>query len=996
MVQIQTIKATGKKYWRSLNELANTAQFNDWVHREFPATADDMQMDGASRRNVLKLMAASFGLAGLTACRRPVEHILPNVKGVEDYVPGRAWFYATGINIGGSAQGLLVEVNDGRPTKVEGNPEHPYSLGAANHYQQAAILGLYDPDRATMVLQDGNSSTWDAFGAYAKDAFSAAKLGQGDSLRFLSESVISPSLMAVRDSILSKFPKAKWVEYDAVPAMDSAAGMQLAFGQNITPRYRLDKAKVIVSLDCDFLGADSNTVLAAKEFTRGRRLAGPEGEMSRLYVVESTFSITGSVADHRLRLRSSDVKEFAADLAALLKVGGNSLKEFGKQEGSKRGELLSSIAKDLDAHRGNCLVVAGGRQPAAVQALAHLLNQALGNVGTTVAYYKSPNANPKPQLDALKELAGELSGGKVSHLVVLGGNPAFTAPADLDLTDNIKKASNTVYVGLEVDETAALSKWALPEAHFLESWGDVAATDGTATIQQPMIQPLYGGRTQAEVLAQVFGYKDQRSYDIVRNFWLAKLGANEKAWKKALHDGTVPNTTYTEVKPSVDANRVNAALQGTNPGQGIEVVFTRDHKIFDGRFANNGWLQELPDPMTKLTWDNAAWVGPATAKKLGVDQGDMLVIERNGKTLEIPVLLQPGLANDSITIPIGYGRTKVGRVGKGVGFNAYRIRTTDAFHFGSFNVRKGSGTYELVQTQEHYPINDLGNPETKRRAGILVRETSLEEFKKEPKVIQEMVEQPEMFSIYGNHDYSKGYQWGMSIDLNTCIGCNSCVIACQSENNIPIVGKKEVARGREMHWIRIDRYYKGDDEEATAVMQPLPCMQCENAPCENVCPVAATAHSPEGLNEMAYNRCVGTRYCSNNCPYKVRRFNFLAWHYGTPDVEKMKFNPDVSVRMRGVMEKCTYCVQRIQEAKIKAKVEGRREIKDGEIQTACQQTCPAEAIVFGNVNDPNSRVAKLKKQERNYGILEELNTRPRTTYLAKIRNTNPELEAHHG
>ncbi|HUS08750.1 MAG TPA: 4Fe-4S dicluster domain-containing protein, partial [Bryobacteraceae bacterium] len=715
------------------------------------------------------------------------------------------------------------------------------------------------------------------------------------------------------------------------------------------------------------------------------------------YVVESQFSITGANADHRLRLRSSDIRDFASDLAGEMKIGGNELKVLSGSKDEKRTKWLAAVAKDLKEHQGKSVVVAGPRQPAAVHALAFLMNQSLGNIGTTVSFYKAASDQTVSQLDALRGLVGEMSRGQVSHLVMLGGNPVYTAPADFDFPANLKKVANSVYLGFEPDETAVASKWLIPEAHFLESWGDVVAPDGTVTFQQPMIEPLFGGKTAAEVVALLTGNKETRGYDIVRAYWVSKLGG-EKVWRKSLHDGVVPNTAAAPVTPTLDAKRVNAASQGTAPRSGMELVFLQSAATYDGRFANNGWLQELPDPMHKLTWDNAALLSPATARQIGVKHGDLIAIERAGRSLEAPVVVQPGYADNSIGIALGYGRTECGRIGKDVGANAYKLRTSDAFAFATdITVKKTGREYPLALTQEHNVVEPLGTAEVKTRIPTLIREATVEEFRKEPKFVQEFEEHPPLLSLYGDWDYSKGQQWGMAIDLNSCIGCNACMIACQAENNIPIVGKDQVARGREMHWIRLDRYYKGDENDPESVTQPIPCMQCENAPCENVCPVAATAHSPEGLNDMAYNRCVGTRYCSNNCPYKVRRFNFLNWHYGEAEVHKMVFNPDVTVRMRGVMEKCTFCVQRIQAKKIEAKAAERRQwLNDGEVQTACQQTCPADAIVFGNINDAGSRVAKMKAESRNYAMLSELNTKPRTTFLAKLRNPNPELEERHG
>ncbi|HET8547313.1 MAG TPA: TAT-variant-translocated molybdopterin oxidoreductase [Bryobacteraceae bacterium] len=993
MIQIQT-KTSGKEYWRSLDELAGTPKFQEWVRDEFPSTAGEM-LSGTSRRNVLKLMAASFGLAGLTACRRPVEHILPNVRGVEGYIPGKPWFYATAMSQAGSGMGLLVEVHDGRPTKIEGNPDHPFSLGATNSFHQASVLSLYDPDRMRNPVNEERQAKWEDFNNWIKQAFDRARFGGGNGWRILSERVTSPSLAALRTHVASTLPNVRWVEWDGLAADSSA------LGTNIQPLYNFEKADVVLSLDSDFLHQDAGgTVLPMKQYGRRRRIGvdDHDGEMNRLYVIEGRFSLTGSAADHRLRMRPSEIGSFAADLAGRLGSGGNQLQVVGEGSGTDlRARWLSALVKDLAAHRGRSLVIAGPRQPAAVHALAHQINQALGNVGATVTYVQLPAGDNRPQLEVLRELVRDMSSGAVSHLLVLGGNPAFTAPADFNFEANLRKVSNSLYLGQEYDETAAACRWAVPEAHYLESWGDVAAPDGTVTIQQPMIQPLYGGRTAAEIVALISGYKDQQSYQIVRNLWEQRLGG-EKGWRKALHDGIVPNTAWPTVNPAL--NTAGAAQPQQGASSGIELQFVPSSSVYDGRFANNGWLQELPDPMTKLTWDNAALLSPATAKQLGVAVADVITIERGGRRIEAPVMIQPGQADNLVVIAVGYGRRVCGNVGRGVGVNAYLLRTSDAMTVArDIRISKAGGRYNLAFTEEHHIIGDLGAPEVQKRARGLVRELPIEEYREDPKAVAEMTEKIELFQLYETPaDYSRGNQWGMAIDLNVCTGCNACVVACQAENNVPIVGKEQVARGREMHWLRLDRYYKGDAENPTSISEPILCMHCETAPCENVCPVAATVHSPEGLNDMAYNRCVGTRYCSNNCPYKVRRFNFLNWHKDVAKVTEMVFQPDVTVRMRGVMEKCTYCVQRIQDKKIELKsAERRLWITDADhLQTACQQACPSEAIVFGNINDPDSMVAKLKQLPRNYGLLEELNTRPRTTYLACLRNPNPELEGRHG
>lgn len=965
--------ATGPKYWRSLDQLANTPAFREWVQREFPANASEM-LDGNSRRTVLKLMAASFGLAGLTACRRPVEHVLPYAKGVEDFIPGQAYFYSTAMSLGGETTGLLVETHDGRPTKIEGNPDHPNSLGAATALQQASVLGVYDPDRSGRVLEKGAGSNWQKFEAYLK----TLALGDGSGLRFLSGTVTSPSLAALRAQALAKFPRAKWVEYESVSRENERAGAALAFGQALDVHPQFDKARVVLALDADFLGVDWATPLPTRQFSKRRRVETEEDlvKINRLYAVESQFSLTGANADHRLRLRGSEVRDFAIDLASALDALPGALRVVGDNAG-KREKFLAAVVRDLKRAGSEALVVAGPRQPASVHALVHLINQSLGSAA--VSYTKPPAGKFEAGVNALKALTGEMVSGQVSTLVILGGNPVYTAPADLHFGAALGKVSSSIHLGLEEDETAAAARWHLPEAHFLERWGDTSTA-----IQQPMIEPMYGGKTAVEIVALFTDSKEKRAYDIVRKFW----SLPEQAWRQALHDGVIAGAARPEtVKPSIDARKIAAviAAEPKTSSSGLEVAFVPSASVWDGRFANNGWMQEAPDPITKLVWGNAAMISPATARAQSLKDGDVVALSRGGFKMEAAVMIQPGHADQAVTIALGYGRTHCGRVGRDAGFNANLIRTSDAFWYApDFAMTPAGKVHRHATTQEHGAAEHMNDRP-------IVREGTIEEYRKNPKFVEELSEVPELQSIYPERVYNTGYQWGMSIDLSTCTGCNACVVACVAENNIPVVGKEQVLRGREMHWIRMDRYYTGPEDDPQVVEQPLPCMQCENAPCENVCPVAATTHSPEGLNDMAYNRCVGTRYCANNCPFKVRHFNFLNFHKHDPSVAGMVFNPDVTVRMRGVMEKCTYCVQRIQETKIKAKADGRRAIPDGEIKTACQQTCPAEAIVFGNINDPQSRVSKLKKQERNYAMLAELDIRPRTTYLAKLRNPNPEL-----
>jgi len=980
---------TGPEYWRSLDQLAETPEFRKWVEREFPDDAATV-LDGNSRRTMLKIMAASFGLAGLTACSRPEYRLAPQARGREDYIPGAPYNYTSVFSLGGHASGLVVQTYEGRPSKIEGNPDHPASLGAATALAQASLLGVYDPDRSKTVLDGGKDSSWDKFEAAVK----GLSLGDGSGLRFLSESVVSPTLESLRVDALKKWPKAKWIEYESVSRENERAGAMLAFGQAVDVHPQFDKAKVILSLDYDFLGADYPTPLATKLFSKNRHVDSEADleKISRLYVVESQFSLTGANAEHRLRMQGGEVQRFATDLVAALSAVPTGT--------DKRTKFLAALAKDLKAAGKEALVVAGPRQPALVHALAHQINQTLGVA--TVTYTKASAADRVDSgVDALKTLTGEMTGGQVSTLVILGGNPAYTAPADLQFGAALAKVANSIHLGAYDDETAAAAKWHLPEAHYLETWGDARSTDGVVAIQQPMIEPIFGGRSCIEVMAVLLDSKDRKGYDLVKNYWASQSPAATKdsVWKKALNDGVLAETKAAEIKPVVDGKRIQ--ITPVASGGGVEVGFVPSATTWDGRFANNAWMQEAPDPITKLVWTNVALISPAMGREKSWKDGDMVALTRGNLKLEAAVMVQPGHADNAVTIALGYGRPRAGTVGTNVGYNAGLIRTSDNFWFSQgFAIAATGDKAILANTQEHGSMEEpqlIASIKPNKRP--LVRETTIEEYKKNAKVIEEMNEVPELDSVYPQLKW-EGLQWGMAIDLGACTGCNACVVACQAENNVPSVGKDQVLRGREMHWIRMDRYYVGSVDDPRAVEQPIPCMQCENAPCENVCPVQATTHSPEGLNDMAYNRCVGTRYCANNCPFKVRHFNFLDWHKNflerrriEPELMQMVYNPDVTVRMRGIMEKCTYCVQRIQEARIATKTDNRREFTGEGVVTACQQTCPADAIAFGNINDPNSKVAKLKKQERNYAMLAELDVRPRTTYLGRLRNPNPELEA---
>jgi len=981
---------TGPEYWRSLEELAGSEEFQSALHREFPKGASEW-VDSVSRRGFLKVMGASLGLAGLTATtgcvRLPLEPIVPYVRQPEGVIPGRPMYYATASTLGGYASPLLVESHLGRPTKVEGNDLHPASLGGTDIFAQASLLGLYDPDRSQTVMSMGDVRSWQAFLGAIRGPLSAQKPLQGAGIRILTPTISSPTLADQLRNFLKIYPQAKWHVYEPINRDNVLEGAKLAFGQPVETRYDFSKADVIVSLDADFLyaGFPGNTRYI-RDFASRRN--PDSGNMNRLYVIESTPSSTGAKADHRFAAKAAEVVILGRDLAHFSVT--REMIPIANVAGGQYGNFLSAAGGDLLSHKGAGLVIAGDHQPQAVHALAHWLNAELGNVGKTVLYSDPVDANAINQTESLKDLVADMNGGKVDLLIILGGNPAYDAPADLNFAEVLRsnKTPVRVHYGLYQNETAELCQWHVNATHELEAWGDARAYDGTVSIIQPLIAPLYNGKSALEFVALLSGQADATGYDLTRAYWQKQhTGADfEQFWRRSLHDGWIGGTALPPKSVTVKAANFAPASTDTTANS-IELNIRRDSTIYDGQFSNNGWLQELPKPMNKLTWDNAVQIGPAMAQRLSIKSEDVVELELNGKKVTGPVWIQAGHPDNSVTITLGYGRKRAGRVGTAQGFDAYALRTTAAPWVASgVKIRKTGDTYKLASTQG---MQSMDTPDGGHRP--LVRETTLEEYKKEPNFAQED-EVPKDLTLYEPYPYDKeDYAWGMTIDLNSCVGCNNCMLACQSENNIAVVGKEQVVIGRHMHWIRVDAYYQGDRDNPKAFFQPVPCMQCENAPCEVVCPVGATNHTTEGLNDMVYNRCVGTRYCSNNCPYKVRRFNFLLFQdWETPQYKMMR-NPDVSVRSRGVMEKCTYCVQRINERRIDAEREDRK-INDAELVTACQQSCPAGAIVFGNINDPNSKVSKLKAQSRNYSLLGELNTRPRTTYLAEIRNPNPELK----
>jgi MoCo/4Fe-4S cofactor protein with predicted Tat translocation signal len=1044
-----------KRYWRSLEELADAPEFREFVAREYPQQAEEWD-DPLERRTFLKLMGASLALAGLSGCAfQPPEKIVPYVTHPEDGVPGKALFFATAATLGGVATPLLARSNEGRPTKLEGNPDHPNSRNgdlrdrgssATDIFSQASILSLYDPDRSQTALFREEARTWSTFVGEIRTALDEQRPKQGAGLRFLTETITSPTLAAQLRAILTEFPQGKWHQYEPANNDNARAGAMMAFGQPLNTIYDFSKAERILALDADFLAALPGTLKYARDYAARRRVTEGKKEMNRLYVIETTPTTTGASADHHWSLKPSELLPAVSALATHLGV-----------KTTPAGSLLhgfDAIARDLQQHKGASLVIAGKEAPAEVHAMAHAMNAALGNVGQTVLYTDPIEANSVDQRQSLQELVNDIDGGRVEMLVMIGGNPVYNTPVDLKLhQERLFKTKLRIHLSQYRDETSELCHWHIPETHYLEAWSDARSFDGTVTIVQPLIEPLYQSKSAHELLAVFTPQYDRKPYDIIREYWQgasnqqsaisnqpaaenriasqpsrgstatpsATVSADfETWWRRCVHDGFVPNTALATKTVSANNGSGPQANAGGTPavpipgGSGaFELVFRTDPTIYDGRFANNGWLQELPKPLSKLTWDNAALVSPNTAKQLGLEKtigqkgGDIYVetirITHQGRTISdpVPTWITPGQPDGVITIHLGYGRRRAGRVGNDHGFNAYEIRYgSSPWSVSGVQVEKAGAQHLLAVTQLHFMMEDRNFSKEDRD---ILRSQNLEEYlhgggheKHETHVPgpDETLYDPKLYD-YQNQGNGLNYAWGMAIDLNNCVGCNACTIACQSENNIPVVGKEQVVRSREMHWIRVDTYFKGEDpsDPETTNFMPVPCMHCENAPCEPVCPVHATVHSAEGLNDMVYNRCVGTKYCSNNCPYKVRRFNFLLYQdWETPTYQLMR-NPEVSVRSRGVMEKCTFCVQRIQSAKIQSEIEGRK-VRDGEIVTACQAVCPTEAIVFGDINDPESKVSKLKEEQRNYSLLADLNTKPRTTYLSALRNPNPEISTH--
>jgi molybdopterin-containing oxidoreductase family iron-sulfur binding subunit len=933
------------------------------------------------RRTFLKIMAASAALASAGCSGPPQEKIVPYVQMPETMTLGQPLFYATAFTRRGFAHGVLVESNMGRPTKVEGNRSHPASLGATDVFAQASILQLWDPDRSQTVYGDGAISTWEAFKDALQPQRAAWEKNHGAGLRILTGAVTSPTLSAQLAALQKKYPNARWHQYDPLHDDNGLRASQLAFGQPVDTLLQVDRADIVVTFDADIFGDWPGSIGHARDFTAKRKSNAPTYS-NRLYAIEATPSLTGAMADHRLAIAPQQIERMVWRLAA--RLGMSKQSQGVSESGREFDKWEATLAKQLTSHRGRSLIVAGGSVSPQTRALVHAMNAYLGNANNTVVYIEPVETQPQSHVESIRTLVTDMHAGKVQALFIAGVNPVYCAPADLDLPEALKKVPFSAQLGLYRDETARAVNWHIPQCHDYEQWSDARAFDGTVSVVQPVIAPLYGGRSVHQLVALVTDDNEQSGYALVRRYWQQQMGGAdfEQNWESALQQGVVQGSAYPTMQLRASMSIKPPEFTSTT----LQAVLVSDPSADDGSFANNAWLQELPRPFTKLTWDNAALIGTATAKALNLKTGDVVRIaasaqKQSSASIEAPVCVLPEHAEHVVTLPLGYGRRAAGNVGDGVGFNAYVLRTLAASQNPvEVTLQKTGKSYQFATTQNHATMEGRD----------IVRMATLEEFIRNPHFANESKRDrvPDV-SLYPEWQYND-YKWGMAIDLNACIGCNACTIACQAENNIPVVGKEEVIRGREMHWIRVDRYVETTKQQARTLFQPVPCMHCETAPCEEVCPVGATVHDSEGLNVQVYNRCVGTRFCSNNCPYKVRRFNFLK--YSNKNVESLKAaqNPEVTVRRRGVMEKCSYCLQRITRARTEAEKMGRR-IRDGEMVTACQAVCPTEAIVFGDLNDPASHVNKMKASPLDYALLSELNTRPRTTYAARVINSDPEL-----
>jgi molybdopterin-containing oxidoreductase family iron-sulfur binding subunit len=1008
----------GPEFWLSLEQYKNDPEFAKRAETEFlssPLQSEDGK-DGFARREFLKLMGASIALATTACVRRPVQHIIPYAQAPKELTPGVPAFYTSTWFDGEEGYGLLVKTFEGRPIKLEGNPNHPMNLGALPARAHAEVLYLYDPDRLQgpkRNLQNKNRSNRETVGTKWEelDAKVIEELGKGG-VAVLTSTLASPSAQAILGDFAKAFG-ARVVTYDALPMDSVREGQKRSYGKAVLPRYRLDKAKIVVSVDADFLGTYLSSAEFEKQWGKARK---PGKDMLRLVTFESNMSLTGMNADDRIRIKPSQqldvvlglIHEIGVKLAKhpVATKAASFLAGYGDVP-TKLGfepKLWTQLANELWENRGKSLIIAGGlptmtEEAVDLQVAVNLLNSILGNDGQTIDHDVSPYNTHAGSTADLSSLIADMQAGKVKSLIINDLNAMYVLPKASGFQDALSKVDFVVYAGNGNDETGKFANYVAATGTTLEAWGDYELQAGVYSIQQPTIRPMYDTRSFPESL-HVWASKastvpaavkaNTTWFDYVRNTWktvvMPKAGAGKSFddfWAEVLQQGVVVtvNRDKTGSARAFAADALNT--KSRTPKTGYELVLHSTVQLADGKYSNVAWLQELPDVITKRVWDNYISVSPATARKEGLKDGDVIELKVGGTTLKAPVQVQPGLHDDVLAIAVGYGRTDAGKVGNGVGVDAFTLASIKGgaavFAGAASTFTKTGEKYQLVSTQDHHSMEGRQ----------IVAETTNTAWQKNP---GSGIHRHKVFSIWPQHQYTK-HRWAMSIDLNSCTGCSACVIACQSENNIPVVGKKYVMQGREMHWIRVDRYYKGNPENPETVFQPMLCQHCETAPCETVCPVLATVHNEEGLNDMVYNRCVGTRYCSNNCPYKVRRFNWFNYSKREAPLH-MALNPEVTVRARGVMEKCSFCVQRIRQTTVNKKVRGEA-LADGDIKTACQQTCPSDAIIFGDLSDPNSRVSQLFQDQRTYAVLEDLNTQPRVRYMSRVRNAE-RAEAEHG
>ena len=1011
-----------KKYWKGLEELHNTKAHQEIVKNEFgeelPFDESDSLLGATTpRRDFLKYLGFTTAAATIAAsCEIPVKKAIPYVNKPEEITPGVPNYYASTYAVDGEYVPLVVKTREGRPIKIDGNTLSSVTGGATTAKVQGAVLGLYDTARLRYPTINGTETTWAELDKQVTAALGALS---GQPVVLLSSTILSPSTKKVIGEFLAKYPGSRHVTYDAVSYSGMLLANEAAYGKKTLPSYHFENAKVIVSLGADFLGTWLNPAEFSKGYGATRKIDQEKPEMSKHFHFESTMSLTGANADERFTHKPSEIGAIA--LALFSALGGS---VTAPAIADKRlADGIKKAAAALQASQGKALVVSGSND-VNVQLIVNAINNQIGANGTTIDWATTSNYRQGVDSDMV-QLVTDLNAGSVGALLVFGVNPVYDYFDGKKFADGLKKAKLTVTFNDRKDETSELCKYAAPDHHFLESWGDAEGKTGYFSFTQPTIAPLFKTRAFEDTLLSWSGNTATNWVSYLKNEWMSKLGGQE-AWDKTLQDGVIEPATAPALAGATFAGDIAYAASKINSakkGGEIELVLYEKVAIGNGKLANNPWLQEMPDPITRATWDNYACISNSRAKKYKEELGDdyeihagkqVLKITANGKTVELPLLIVPGIHPDVIAIAVGYGRNmNAGKAAGEVGKNAYPFVSYNGQTFDYFSpavtIEDAGKKYDIGLTQTHNSYE--GRP--------IIKETTLQEFIKNPKAVNEDREELNKYgkdfradgTLYPNHPYP-GIKWGMSIDLNTCFGCGACTIACQAENNVSVVGKEQVIKAHEMHWIRIDRYFSGDENNPEVVFQPMLCQHCDNAPCENVCPVAATNHSSEGINQMAYNRCIGTRYCANNCPYKVRRFNWRDWNgadsfennlYDVSDMNdnltRMVLNPDVVVRSRGVMEKCSFCVQRLQDAKLAAKKAGRP-VKDGEAKTACQQACAADAIVFGNVNDKESRVFKIRNEEqteRLFYVLEETHTLPSVNYLAKIRNKDaaPKAEGQH-